>query len=93
MNGACVAMIDQPASGVVVVADAGPLIHLDELDCLDLLNDFKQIMVPDAVWREVQRESWGTLLSIYPRVLGDAVIYSRRVRRDAVIYFSNSHNR
>jgi predicted nucleic acid-binding protein len=47
-------MIDQPTASVVVVADAGPLIHLDELDCLDLLNDFKQIMVPDAVWREVQ---------------------------------------
>ena len=23
----------------VVVCDAGPLIHLDELDCLDLLGD------------------------------------------------------
>ena len=46
-------MIDQPSASIVV-ADAGPLIHLDELDCLDLLNDFKQIMVPDAVWREVQ---------------------------------------
>jgi len=23
-----------------VVCDAGPLIHLDELDCLDLLTDF-----------------------------------------------------
>ena len=46
-------MIDQlPAS--IVVADAGPLIHLDELGSLDLLNDFKQIIVPDAVWREVQ---------------------------------------
>lgn len=52
-NGVCVGMIDQPTA-CVVVADAGPLIHLDELDCLDLLNDFKQIMVPDAVWREVQ---------------------------------------
>ena len=45
-------MIDQPTARVV--ANAGPLIHLDELDCLDLLNDFKQIMVPDAVWKEVQ---------------------------------------
>lgn len=39
----------------VVVADAGPLIHLDELDCLDLLNDFDHVMVPEAVWVEVLR--------------------------------------
>jgi len=38
-----------------VVADAGPLIHLDELGCLDLLADFGAVVVPDAVWREVER--------------------------------------
>jgi len=38
----------------VVVADAGPLIHLDELDSLDLL-DFSDVLVPDAVWAEVAR--------------------------------------
>lgn len=42
-----------PAS--VVVCDAGPLIHLDELGCLDLLRDFAAVQVPDAVWQEVQR--------------------------------------
>lgn len=46
-------MIEQPSTGIIV-ADAGSLIHLDELGTLDLLNDFKQMMVPDAVWREVQ---------------------------------------
>lgn len=46
-------VIEQPPTGVII-ADAGPLIHLDELNSLDLLTDFKQIMVPDAVWREVQ---------------------------------------
>ena len=39
----------------VVVCDAGPLIHLDELACLDLLADFQDVLVPDQVWREVQR--------------------------------------
>lgn len=38
----------------IVVADAGPLIHLDELDSLDLL-DFSEILVPAAVWNEVAR--------------------------------------
>jgi predicted nucleic acid-binding protein len=37
----------------VVVSDAGPLIHLDELGCLDLLADFSSVLVPEAVWREV----------------------------------------
>lgn len=37
-----------------VVCDAGPLIHLDELGCLDLLTDFRAILVPEQVWQEVQ---------------------------------------
>jgi len=39
---------------VVVVADAGPLIHLDELSSLDILADFGNIIVPNAVWCEVE---------------------------------------
>jgi len=39
----------------VVVCDAGPLIHLDELGCLDLLADFGEVLVPDTVWREVMQ--------------------------------------
>src|SRR5262249_7819857 len=39
--------------GSIVVSDAGPLIHLHELHSLDLLADFSRVLVPDAVWREV----------------------------------------
>ena len=39
----------------LVVCDAGPLIHLDEMDSLDLLSDFPKVLVPDTVWREVER--------------------------------------
>jgi predicted nucleic acid-binding protein len=42
-----------PASSVI--CDAGPLIHLDQLGCLNLLRDFAEVQVPDAVWKEVQR--------------------------------------
>lgn len=42
------------ASTLLVVCDAGPLIHLDQLDCLDLLADFSRIVVPDVVWSEVE---------------------------------------
>ena len=41
-------------TSVVVIADAGPLIHLDELNSLDLLADFGNIIVPNAVWCEVE---------------------------------------
>jgi len=48
-------MAKAEGSPKVVVCDAGPLIHLDELDCLDLLGDFPEVLVPEAVWREVLR--------------------------------------
>ena len=38
-----------------VVCDAGPVIHLDELGCLDLLADFDRVLLPRAVWAEVKR--------------------------------------
>jgi hypothetical protein len=39
----------------LVVCDAGPLIHLDELGCLGLLVDFPVVMVPAEVWGVVHR--------------------------------------
>jgi len=39
----------------LVVCDAGPLIHLDEVGALDLLADFAEVLVPEAVWREVAK--------------------------------------
>lgn len=40
----------------IVVCDAGPLIHLDELGCLDLLNEFQEVLVPPIVWKEVEHD-------------------------------------
>lgn len=37
-----------------VVLDAGPIIHLEEIDCLNLLLDFNELLVPAVVWREVE---------------------------------------
>ena len=37
-----------------VVCDAGPVIHLDELGCLDLLQDFPRVILPGAVRREIE---------------------------------------
>jgi len=42
-------------SEITVVCDAGPVIHLDELGCLDLLNDFQEVLLPNTVWEEIKR--------------------------------------
>ena len=34
------------------VLDAGPLIHLDQLACLDLLEGIEELRLPGVVWRE-----------------------------------------
>lgn len=49
-------------SPTVVVCDAGPLIHLDELGSLDLLSDFARVYVPNAEWVEVEKHRPGALL-------------------------------
>jgi predicted nucleic acid-binding protein len=45
----------------LVVCDAGPLIHLDELGCMDLLADFSEVLVPEAVFAEVLKHRPGAL--------------------------------
>lgn len=39
---------NEPRTIRVVVADAGPFIHLDELGCLDLLADFKEVLIHNS---------------------------------------------
>ena len=39
----------------VVVSDAGPIIHLSELDCLNVLSDFNEVLIPPIVWEEILR--------------------------------------
>lgn len=55
----------------LVVCDAGPLIHLDEVGCLDLLSDLPDVLVPVAVWREVRRHR--------PDALAQSVVTLRQV--------------
>jgi predicted nucleic acid-binding protein len=37
-----------------VVTDAGPVIHLDELGCLNLLDDIGDLFLPFEVWSEIK---------------------------------------
>jgi predicted nucleic acid-binding protein len=48
-------MDETEAAEQIVVCDAGPLIHLDELGCLELLSSFSQVWIPSAVWKEIER--------------------------------------
>jgi predicted nucleic acid-binding protein len=49
-----------------VVSDAGPLIHLDELGCLDLLDGLGEILIPHVVWAEVQKHRSMLAVSAIP---------------------------
>jgi predicted nucleic acid-binding protein len=69
-SGGCVATIDPLAR---IISDAGPLIHLDELDSLDLLADFPLILVPDSVWEEVERHRPQALNGVQCRLEHQAV--------------------
>lgn len=40
----------------VAAADAGPLIHLSEIDCQSLLELFEALHIPGAVWEETSRQ-------------------------------------
>lgn len=38
-----------------IVCDTGPIIHLDELGCLDLLADFEKILLSLSVVEEIEK--------------------------------------
>jgi predicted nucleic acid-binding protein len=40
---------------ISVVSDAGPLIHLAEIDCLPLLSIFENVHIPHAVRQELEK--------------------------------------
>lgn len=54
-NGASAVPTEPGLSAPALVADAGPLIHLDELRCLELLEDFPVVRIPRQVWQEALR--------------------------------------
>ncbi|MEW5720678.1 MAG: hypothetical protein AB1817_18780 [Chloroflexota bacterium] len=41
---------------LIAVADAGPLIHLAEVNCLPILNVFARLHIPETVWSEIVRQ-------------------------------------
>lgn len=47
-----------------VVADAGPLIHLTQADCLHLLAAFDEVSIPQTVLEEASGESISDALAL-----------------------------
>lgn len=76
-----------PLRARLVVADAGPLIHLDELAALDVLSDYAEIFVPDAVWLEVQHHRPQALQRIFVNLVRQpAPPASTRINAITAIY-------
>ncbi|WP_231188985.1 nucleic acid-binding protein [Haladaptatus sp. DYF46] len=48
---------------IVAVADTGPLIHLAEIDALDLLTAIDELLIPDTVYEELEEGGIPTELS------------------------------
>jgi len=70
-----------PTDAPIVVLDAGPLIHLDELCCLDVLSDLDPLVAPEQVWREVQVHRPGLKTSSVPglSIASDLLVPSARL--------------
>lgn len=78
----------------LVVADAGPLIHLDELAALDVLGDYTAILVPEAVWREVERHRPSALLHPAVNLVCQSIVSaSPQVNAVAALYTLHSGER
>jgi predicted nucleic acid-binding protein len=71
------------SADLTAVADAGPLIHLAEIDGLSLLETFAELHVPEGVWREVDRP---------PTIRRELTFAKRHVlERDEVDSFTVEH--
>jgi predicted nucleic acid-binding protein len=49
--------MEKNKSSACVVCDAGPVIHLSELNSLHILNDFQTVLVPNSVYNEVLKHA------------------------------------
>jgi predicted nucleic acid-binding protein len=61
----------------LVVCDAGPLIHLHELECVELLRDLGKILVPREVWTEAVRHRPELTLGNLPNAQVSEVVAAR----------------
>ncbi len=53
--------MEKTDSKTMAVCDAGPIIHLDELDSLDLISDFHPLIISKSVQIEVTKHRQNAL--------------------------------
>lgn len=83
LNGDCMAKTNH----LLIVADAGPLIHLDELSALDVLSDYTAVLIPNAVWLEVQQHRPQALLKINVKLIRQTTpLVTDKVKALSVLY-------
>ncbi len=54
------------ADEIIAVLDAGPLIHLDEIGALNLLAGYREVLLPEAVEKEVRSHRPNIRLDLIP---------------------------
>ncbi|UTF55792.1 nucleic acid-binding protein [Natronosalvus rutilus] len=62
---------------IVAVADTGPLIHLDEIDALDLLSVVDKLLIPQTVYDELKIDTVPAALSTIGYELVEAEVTER----------------
>ena len=65
-------------STAVAVCDAGPIIHLDELNSLDILSDFREIILSGTVQKEILQHRPSALTKIELLSIDSSVRYPVR---------------
>ena len=68
-----------PAEQRVCVLDAGPIIHLDQVDALDLLCQLGQLVVPETVAREAEKHRLGIAARLANWIVPDPQTISREL--------------
>jgi hypothetical protein len=54
------------ADEIIAVLDAGPLLHLDELDSLRLLAGYREVLLPEVVESEARQHRPGIQIDSIP---------------------------
>lgn len=69
LNGDCMAT---SRSSTIVVCDAGPVLHLYELGCLELLSDFQRVILPETIVKEIIQHQIDALRQtiVYEKISG-----------------------
>lgn len=67
-----------------VILDAGTIIHLEEIDCLRLLLDFKRLIIPDSILFTDDASARLVAKTLGIRAYGTIGVLLRAIRRSQI---------